>query len=257
VCDEPYTTRTTIGDLQPRDRYLLPQICALPVQFLQNGLFVGGMLFRPVLTLTALLFGCAQPVEPVLVQTDVQEPGNVEPSSELERAAVQIWALDAQHGHCGGFMLTSNVVVTAAHCVPSGSTDVLFRRLGSNQVDSARVNHLDRDEARDIAYLSADQESPVHLGARKLKNGEHGTLLRPLWGTRISGSVEVVRFDDGVERAVLWGAGAHGGDSGSPVVADDGSVIGIVSSGVWSAPGEPITGVTLVPVPTPPSERPR
>jgi S1-C subfamily serine protease len=204
----------------------------------------------------SLLAGCATSVDPVTVEVDVpvETPGEL--STNLERAAVEIWTVDAQNGHCGGFVQSATVVVTAAHCVPQGANDLLFRRLGSNEIESAHVAYINREPLNDIAYLTPDRASSDYLSSRSLRDGEHGTLLRPLWGTRISGIVERVVFDDGITRPVLWGKGAHGGDSGSPVVADDGEVIGIVSAGVWSAPNQPITGVTVVPVPAPPWQKP-
>lgn len=212
--------------------------------------------FRSTVAL-ALLSGCAAPVDPVVVEVGVPVETRAEPSTALEGGAVQIFSVDAQHGHCGGFLQAGDVVVTAAHCIPEGATDVLFRRLGSNQMESAHVRYLNREMAHDIAYLAPDQPAAAYLNSRELRDGEHGTLLRPLWGTRISGVVQRVLFNDGVLRPVLWGRGAQGGDSGSPVVADDGAVIGIVSTGVWPAPGQPITGVTVVPVPPAPWTRPR
>lgn len=205
----------------------------------------------------ALLSGCAEPVDPVVVEVGVPVETSVEPSTALEGASVQIFAVDSQQGHCGGFVQSGDVVVTAAHCIPEGASNVLFRRLGSNQMESAQVGFVNREMSHDIAYLLPDQPAPAYLTTRALRDGERGTLLRPLWGTRISGVVQRVLFDDGVTRPVLWGRGAQGGDSGSPVVADDGAVIGIVSTGVWPAPGQPITGVTVVPVPPAPWSRPR
>lgn len=214
------------------------------------------MLVRFSLVIATVVCGCATPVDPVIVEVEAPATRS-EPPTDLERAAVQIMAVEAIQGHCGGFLQSSTVLVTAAHCVPMGATDLLFRRLGSNEVESAHLTYINRDMQSDIAYLTPDHRAPTYIPSRPLRNGERGTLLRPLWGARISGPVELVVFDDGITRPVLWAEGAHGGDSGSPVVANDGAVIGIVSAGVWRAPGEPITGVTIVPVPSLPWDKPR
>jgi hypothetical protein len=215
------------------------------------------MLARGSLLLSWLAFGCATSEDPLLVEVRVPVETRVEPSTDLERAAVQILSVADHQGHCGGFLQSSQVLVTAAHCVPEGSSNILFRRLGSNEVESAELAYISREPKQDIAYLTPDETAAEYLTSRALQDGERGTLLRPLWGTRISGPVELVVFDDGVTRPVLWGLGAHGGDSGSPVVGNDGAVLGIVSTGVWAAPGEPITGVTIVPVPPAPWQKPR
>ena len=207
-------------------------------------MFVWSKLWGGLGLLVPLVAACAAPVDPILIDLS----GEREPSTDLERAAVEIWMVGAFNAHCGGFLRSPALVITAAHCIPEGHEEVLFRQLGSNALEPARVESIDRVPERDIAFLSPINEKNPCLESRSLHNGEHGTLLRPLWGTRISGKAEFVRFDDGITRSVLWGPGALGGDSGSPVVADDGRVIGIVSSGVWAAPGTPLTGVTLVPV---------
>ena len=64
---------------------------------------------------------------------------------------------------------------------------------------SPHISHpIDRYSRRDIAYLTTDSPESAYLTTRPLHDGEHGTLLRPLWGTRITGVAELVVFDDGI-----------------------------------------------------------
>ncbi len=164
-------------------------------------------------------------------------------------------------GFCSAVVVAPDVVLTAAHCVPTGSVVKVHYREGATPVllDVAEVARhpgfradaiATRQRSIDLALvrLSHPLPPPFHpapLGATIATVGSRYRLagfglqregVPTSSGTlRIAGVVAEAPLSD----VLLWagdpdarGTGACTGDSGGPVSAPDGTVVGIIA---WSA----------------------
>jgi hypothetical protein len=133
---------------------------------------------------------------------------------------------------CGAAAIEPRVLVTAAHCTDYGEVKELRyatdeqRRLFVNAFSNATLKRLDR--ARDLAWLDIAPDDPPlpSLTARSARTGEAAVAIGAAFGWHKSFG-HVLRQDSGFLETDISIAP---GWSGSPVIAGDGELIGIVSA---------------------------
>ena len=176
--------------------------------------------------------------------------------------------LAGQRGFCSGAAIARDLVLTAAHCVQSG-TDyklVVFEASGQPSLKSiasiARHPQFDAEAVRrhrttaDVALLKFAQtvsSAPVPLGPADLKvapgdpflvagyglatpgDGKSGGTVRTatLVATGQPGSLQI-RLVDPATRNERAGLGACVGDSGAPVFANAGGALAVIGVVSWS-----------------------
>ena len=189
------------------------------------------------------------------------------PAGEFARAAVMI--VGSRGNFCTGTLIAKDLVLTAAHCVPSGSDYKLVQfdaQRQPNLRDTLRVERhpqfsqqtFDNHRATaDVALIKlaapvqnaaqatlfggafavapGDRFAVAGYGLAERGNGKTGGALRAasLVATGKPGNLQI-RLVDPAAKGERAGLGACTGDSGAPVFRDDGGrflVIGVVS---WS-----------------------
>ena len=191
--------------------------------------------------------------------------GGAAPATGATRASVMI---TGPHGFCTGTMIARDLVLTAAHCVPSGADYKLVEFDDKRQPvlrDIARVathpqfsmpTFLAHRATADVALVKlavplaiapavlmegAPKVAPGDLftiagyGLSERGNGRSGGTLRSaaLAATGKPGNLQI-RLVDPATNGARTGLGACTGDSGGPVFQDGGGrplVIGVIS---WS-----------------------
>ena len=163
--------------------------------------------------------------------------------SPIERALaatviIQTFGPDGQgQGHGSGFVTSSDgTIVTAAHVI-EGATSATVRFQNDDELDLEGV--IDVDWAKDFAIVrvAGFDLSTVELGnADDVSVGQRviviGAPMDPsLAGTVSDGLVAASRMFDGT-RHIQISAPTSPGNSGGPVLTEDGQVIGLVVSGI-------------------------
>lgn len=160
--------------------------------------------------LALLLLACSSPTAP----------------AELDPVFVVLCAdPDPEEPHapcCTGFALGSQVV-TASHCVPGDTAELVSNRQWLDTANASQVGTVvRRDEARDIAWLTAELDGPGLEQGGAVALGDHVRAL-----TRAG-----VRAGTAYERSGLFwrtDADTRLGDSGSAIVDAHGDAIGVLS----------------------------
>lgn len=167
---------------------------------------------------------------------DLPIPANV--VEDALPSTVNVEAFGCGSGFEGsGFVVADGLVITNAHVV-AGATEVQLRRTDGSVVN-AGVRHL--DDERDLAVLEASDIDRRPLALRPVDVGEGAAALgypggqdtprvapaivradRPTVGRDLQGRGRV-------ERRVLYlSANLRQGDSGSALIGEDGTVVGVV-----------------------------
>jgi S1-C subfamily serine protease len=147
--------------------------------------------------------------------------------------------VETAHSTGTAFAVAPDVVVTAAHVVDGEEHVGLVAPDGSRQ--PGRVVRI--DESRDIAVLrpSRNVSAPLVVSDRAPRYGEPVYVYgNGLGRGRIAVKAGVVSstFRDAGVSYIETDAASNPGDSGGPVLTEDGQVVGVVSS---KADGEGIT----------------
>jgi serine protease Do len=165
--------------------------------------------------------------------------------ASVRSGIVRIETDDCSGGAIGtGFLLTPTLVATVEHVV-DGATAISLKQEG-RVVGYGTV--VGADPARDLALIRSNTRLSGHdftLASRAPQLGEDVAALGfplglPLTVTRgsVSGSGRTVPIG-GLERRdlVQTDAAVNPGNSGGPLIADDGSVVGLVDLGTTQANG--------------------
>jgi hypothetical protein len=176
------------------------------------------------------------------------------PGSEQRRAILSVNAGDQGPGR--GFIVErpnseGRLVITAAHCLPrqpdvksiiSRTYDALIGPLGEQTTVSAEC--LFADPVADIAVLGSPDNQELNAEAadyEKLVNScssfAIGTVEEeaPAWIMLLNGQWSMCKVQHVGQALWLVNAEISPGMSGSPILAGDGKVIGVVSSGLLGA----------------------
>jgi S1-C subfamily serine protease len=165
--------------------------------------------------------------------------------SDVRSGIVRIETTSCAGGAIGtGFLLSPRLVATVEHVV-DGAFSITLKQNG-RVVGHGTV--VGEDAARDLALIRSDRAIGGHefaLAGRAPALGEDVAALGfplglPLTVTRgsVSGSDRTVPID-GLRRRdlVQTDAAVNPGNSGGPLIADDGSVVGLVDLGTSEANG--------------------
>lgn len=163
----------------------------------------------------------------------------------VRSGVVRIETDDCSGGAIGtGFLLSPRLVATVEHVV-DGATAIRLKQNGKVVANGTVVGD---DSARDLALIRSDEPLDGHvftMAERAPQLGEDVAALGfplglPLTVTRgsVSGSGRTVPID-GIERhsLVQTDAAVNPGNSGGPLIADDGTVVGLVDLGTNEANG--------------------
>jgi S1-C subfamily serine protease len=180
--------------------------------------------------------------------SDEPAPAPIVDLAELEPAAFAIRVRadllpshreGATTGHCSAFAVDARTFLTAAHCVPeTGRVALDGTPFAASAVDIRRDIDVawlvtDDTDQPELARLRAP-DFARWLPLRAPRLGEHVRVIRPFNGGSFEGRIFVVQPN---------GAGADlpvvPGDSGAPVVGDDGSAVGVASLEYDNDNGEP------------------
>jgi serine protease Do len=165
--------------------------------------------------------------------------------ARVRSGIVRIETDDCTGGAIGtGFLLSPRLVATVDHVV-DGATLIRLKLAGKL---AAHGTVIGADPARDLALIRAD--APIkgyrfRLAARAPQLGEDVSALGfplglPLTVTRgsVSGNGRTIPID-GLRRRdlVQTDAAVNPGNSGGPLIADDGTVVGLIDLGTTQANG--------------------
>lgn len=165
--------------------------------------------------------------------------------ARVRSGIVRIETDDCSGGAIGtGFLLSPRLVATVDHVV-DGATLI---KLKSGGKLAARGTVIGADPARDLALIRAD--APIRgyhfrLATRAPQLGEDVSALGyplglPLTVTRgsVSGSGRTIPIDGLRRRSLVQtDAAVNPGNSGGPLIADDGTVVGLIDLGTTQANG--------------------
>lgn len=137
-------------------------------------------------------------------------------------------------GFCTVWKVDDNLVATAGHCCAEGTT---YQITGASTVPGAELSVLVDDDENDVCILRGSMlGEPLQLAARDPQLGAivmtagypRGVYLRSmgLWSGRISWQNKAGRTESGSVTSTYSQPGA----SGSPVLDQDGRVVGLINA---------------------------
>lgn len=190
--------------------------------------------------LTGAMAGVAHLAGPEVAEPD---PGVVDPA--IVDARPSVVRVSGAAPDCGGavsgsgFVVAPGRVMTNAHVVAGVSRPVVQVRLGAVGL-SARVVYF--DPRADIAVLAADglESAPLRLRARPAQTGADAVVAGFPNGGPFSASPARVRAAVDLKAQDIYGSGSvtrsvyslradvQPGDSGGPLLAPDGRVLGMI-----------------------------
>jgi hypothetical protein len=153
---------------------------------------------------------------------------------------------------CAGSVVeTTSHVLTAAHCIPQGMTDLPVKLKDGREV-TGKLEFL--DEIRDLALLHLDQPAtavPLKLALDSPEPGERVQAFGRFDRTRKAQKARVQKLGrcpslPGVDDAVFTTINAKPGDSGGPIVNGELEVVAVIHGGAAchiAAPVYPLTRV--------------
>ena len=169
--------------------------------------------------------------QPVLAQSPIEQ-------ALAATVIIQTFGPDGEgRGHGSGFVTSSDGrIVTAAHVI-EGATSATVRFQNDDELDVEGVIEVDWD--RDFAIVRVAEFDLPTVGLGNLDDvsvGQRviviGAPMDPtLAGTVSDGLVAAIRMRDGVRRIQI-SAPTSPGNSGGPVLTEQGQVIGLVVSGI-------------------------
>ena len=183
--------------------------------------------YRPA---TPLLFGLALLVG--LPQAALGAPAWL--GKALDSVVVVRCQAQDQKWEGTGFVITDGVIATAAHLVCPGKLSVLVPSSPSGIDElSSRLEYL--DPVQDVALISAGGFVPPPLPLAALAPEEEApvwVLGAELEGDEIAYRVERARLAASGEDSLVARFASRPGMSGAPLLAEDGTVVGMVRSGI-------------------------
>jgi S1-C subfamily serine protease len=128
---------------------------------------------------------------------------------------------------CSAFAVSPTELLTSAHCVDSeGDFGVVSREVWRKTSDATKeVQIVELDEDRDIARLRIDVPLEVFFTTRKPRVGEPVTAIGAAFDWSQSRGEVLPGFGFYLDSTLS----IRHGWSGSPVIGDDGKVVGIVA----------------------------
>ena len=171
--------------------------------------------------------------EPVLAQSAIE-------GALAATVIIQTFGPDGQgqgQGHGSGFVTSSEgTIVTAAHVI-AGAASAIVRFQDGEELDVEGVIEVDwskdfaivRVAGFDLPTVSLGNADDVSVGQRVIVIG--APIDPTLAGTVSDGLVAAVRLMDGT-RHIQISAPTSPGNSGGPVMTEQGQVIGLVVSGI-------------------------
>ena len=175
------------------------------------------------------------------------DPKAMSVSERLSQASVIV----VPKACAGSVVETTSHVLTAAHCIPEGMTDLPVRLKDGREV-SGRLEFL--DGTRDLALLHLDQPAPaepLRLAFDAPGAGEKVHAFGRFDRTRKAQKARVQKLGrcpslPGVDDAVFTTINAKPGDSGGPIVNRELEVVAVIHGGAAchiAAPVYPLTRV--------------
>jgi S1-C subfamily serine protease len=156
-------------------------------------------------------------------------------ADDLEDLSGSVAVIESGPRSGAGFVVDERLVLTAAHVAPVGAVGVRFAsgdRYGSVvSVDRARdVALIELDEDAGVATLALAPEPP-RIGS------EVFALGAPLGSPSVSRGIVSARLGDGGVDRVQTDAAVNPGNSGGPLLDEDGAVVGLVIAKADGAEG--------------------
>ena len=169
--------------------------------------------------------------QPVLAQSPIEQ-------ALAATVIIQTFGPDGEgRGHGSGFVTSSDgTIVTAAHVI-EGATSATVRFQNDDELDVEGVIEVDWDKDFAIVRVAGFDLPTVGLGnVDDVSVGQRviviGAPMDPtLAGTVSDGLVAAIRMSDGV-RHIQISAPTSPGNSGGPVLTEQGQVIGLVVFGI-------------------------
>ena len=175
------------------------------------------------------------------------DPKSMSVSERLSQASVIV----VPKACAGSVVETTSHVLTAAHCIPEGMTDLPVKLKDGREV-SGRLEFL--DFTRDLALLHLDQPAtavPLKLALDAPDPGDRVQAFGRFDRTRKAQKARVEKLGrcpslPGVDDAVFTTINAKPGDSGGPIVNRELEVVAVIHGGAAchiAAPVYPLTRV--------------
>ena len=154
-------------------------------------------------------------------------------------ALEKVVRIDIPDGHGTGFILTNDLLMTNHHVVDDvKNSDIKVKFANGKTLKDVVV--LYKNEAEDIAILSADIDKPGFEIAQKYEAGEKIFVLgnpSRYDFTFTDGLISKITKDKFDVENLQFTAPALGGSSGSPILNSEGKLVGILKEGLTSTQG--------------------